>query len=396
MKVETKDYTGFSAQKLLNDDFFIWSHKEKTPETENFWKELLHSGQLAPKEYEEACFMLKFFNIRQQQIPSSQKEELWKRIVESNRRHKQKIRHIRISLFIAAAACLLVPLLLNKISVYHQDTIDKSLLRLSQTEVALQGDEIQLILPKQAITIEGTTSNICHDSKGHITVNSEQLQDPTSEEEGNYNQLIVPNGKRSTLAFEDGTRMWVNAGSRVIYPNKFKKERREIFVDGEVYMEVARDEERPFIVKTSTMNIRVLGTAFNVTAYKKDVQSSVVLASGSVSVKADTEEVKLVPNEMFSHNIHNGVHVEKVVVSDYTSWKDGIYIYHSEPLSSILNRISRYYGKEICYPPSIATFKCSGKLNLLEDLDSLLEGLTHTVPVNYKKTDEKYMLEERK
>ena len=49
MKIETKDYTGFSAQKLLNDDFFIWSHKEKTPETENFWKELLHSGQLAPE-----------------------------------------------------------------------------------------------------------------------------------------------------------------------------------------------------------------------------------------------------------------------------------------------------------------------------------------------------------
>ena len=396
MKIETKDYTGFSAQKLLNDDFFIWSHKEKTPETENFWKELLHSGQLAPEEYKQACFILEVFNIKQRQIPSSKKEELWKRIVESNRRYKQKVRRIRISLFIAAAACLLIPLLLNKINVYHQDTIDKSLLRLSQTEVTLQGDEIQLILPKQAITIEGTTSNICHDSKGHITVNSEQLQESAFSKEENYNQLIVPNGKRSTLTFEDGTRMWVNAGSRVIYPNKFKKERREIFVDGEVYMEVARDEKCPFIVKTSTMDIRVLGTAFNVTAYKKDVQSSVVLASGSVSVKADTEEVKLVPNEMFSHSKHNGVHVKTVVVSDYTSWKDGIYIYHSEPLSSILNRISRYYGKEICYPPSIATFKCSGKLNLLEDLDSLLEGLTHTVPVNYTKTDEKYTFEERK
>ena len=58
--------------------------------------------------------------------------------------------------------------------------------------------------------------------------------------------------------------------------------------------------------------------------------------------------------------------------------------------------MSRYFGMEICFPPSIATFKCSGKLNLLEDLDSLLEGLTHTVPVNYTKTDEKYTFEERK
>lgn len=396
MKVETKDYTSFSVQKLLNDDFFIRSHKERTPETENFWNELLRSGQLAPEDYEQACFILKVFTIKQQQIPSSKKEELWKRIAESNRRHKQKVRRIRISLFISAAACLLTLLLLNKINGYHQDIIDKSLLQLSQTEVALQGDEIQLILPKQAITIKGTTSNIRHDSKGYITVNSKQLKESASTKEENYNQLIVPNGKRSTLAFEDGTRIWVNAGSRVIYPNKFKEKRREIFVDGEVYMEVARDEERPFVVKTNTMDIRVLGTAFNVTAYKKDAQSSIVLASGSVSVKTDTEEVKLIPNEMLSHSKHNGIHVEKVVVSDYTSWKDGIYIYHSEPLSSILNRISRYYGKEICYPPSIATFKCSGKLNLLEDLDYLLEGLTHTVPVNYTKTEEKYTFEERK
>ena len=140
MKIETKDYTGFSAQKLLNDDFFIWSHKEKTPETENFWKELLHSGQLAPEEYKQACFILEVFNIKQRQIPSSKKEELWKRIVESNRRYKQKVRRIRISLFIAAAACLLIPLLLNKINVYHQDTIDKSLLRLSQTESTFSVD----------------------------------------------------------------------------------------------------------------------------------------------------------------------------------------------------------------------------------------------------------------
>ncbi len=102
-----------------------------------------------------------------------------------------------------------------------------------------------------------------------MTVNSEQLQESVTDEEHSFNQLIVPNGKRSTLALEDGTKMWINAGSRVIYPNKFKKNKREIYVDGEVYMEVARDEERPFVVKTNMLDVQVLGTSFNVMAYKK-------------------------------------------------------------------------------------------------------------------------------
>ena len=266
---------------------------------------------------------------------------------------------------------------------------------LSQIEVSTQGEEIQLILPGKSIAIKGQDSKIQHDSKGNVTVNSEQLQESVTDEEHSFNQLIVPNGKRSTLALEDGTKMWINAGSRVIYPNKFKKNKREIYVDGEVYMEVARDEERPFVVKTNMLDVQVLGTSFNVMAYKNDVQSAVVLASGSVRVNAKDGQVKLVPNEMFSYSEQRGGLVKEVVVADYISWKDGIYIYHSEPLSSILSRISRYYGKEISYDSDVAMFKCSGKLNLQEDLDSLLEGLTHTVPVDYIRSDEKYTVKKK-
>lgn len=394
MNTEMKNYAGFSAKELLDDNYFIQSHKERTPESDAFWYELLHSGKLVRAEYEHACLVLEAFGMKTEKISSSGKEELWNRITHANR-HIRKVRRIRMSVFLSAAASLLIVFLLNVSDIYNHDTIDESLQLLSQIEVSTQGEEIQLILPGKSIAIKGQDSKIQHDSKGNVTVNSEQLQESVIDEEHGFNQLIVPNGKRSTLALEDGTKMWINAGSRVIYPNKFKKNKREIYVDGEVYMEVARDEERPFVVKTNMLDVQVLGTSFNVMAYKNDVQSAVVLASGSVRVNAKDGQVKLVPNEMFSYSEQRGGLVKEVVVADYISWKDGIYIYHSEPLSSILSRISRYYGKEISYDSDVAMFKCSGKLNLQEDLDSLLEGLTHTVPVDYIRSDEKYTVKKK-
>lgn len=389
-----KNYAGFSAKELLDDDYFIQSHKKSTPESDTFWKEWLYSGKLARAEYEQACFVLKAFRMKKEQMTLLGKEELWKRITDVNRRVK-RTRRIRMSVFISAAASLLLVLLLNVTDGYDRVTVDKSLQLLSQREVAMQGEEIRLVMPKKSVAIKGRDSKIQYDSEGNVTVNSEKLLDADTNEEHGFNQLIVPNGKRSTLILEDGTKMWINAGSRVIYPNKFKKNRREIFVDGEAYMEVARDEKRPFLVATNMLQVQVLGTSFNVTAYKGDVQSSVVLASGSVCVSTEDEQVKLVPNEMLSYSEQSGSRVKKVVVADYISWKDGIYIYHSEPLSSILNRISRYYGKEIGYDPEVAMFRCSGKLNLQEDLDSLLEGLTHTVPVDYTQSDEKFTFKKR-
>ena len=103
------------------------------------------------------------------------------------------------------------------------------------------------------------------------------------------------------MTFADGSKVWVNAGTRVIYPVEFEKDKREIYVDGEIYIEVARDENRPFYVRTKDMNVRVLGTKFNVTAYESEAIRSVVLAQGCVQVEtARTPKAILAPNQMFS------------------------------------------------------------------------------------------------
>lgn len=394
-KTEMKNYGNIPVKELLDDDYFIQSHKHPTPESIVFWNERLQSGELDRKVYERACFLLDALSVKKEQVSLSKQEELWERIVQTNQRAK-RIRRFRLQFVVAsAAASLLIILWLNIGKISFNETVEESLYSLAQVEVPVNSDEIKLILQQQSIAIKGKNSIVQYDSIGNVVVNSEKVQDFEEESEHNFNQLIVPNGKRSTLALEDGTKMWINAGSRVIYPRKFEKNKRMIYVDGEVYMEVSHEENRPFIVKTNMMDVEVLGTSFNVTAYKKDVQSSVVLVTGSVRVTAKDEQVQIVPNERYSYSPQNGGQVKEVNSSDYISWKEGIYVYHSEPLSSILNRLSRYYGKDILYNQDVGQFKCSGKLDLQDDLDSLLEGLTHTLPVYCTKQGEKYVFSKK-
>jgi ferric-dicitrate binding protein FerR (iron transport regulator) len=119
-------------------------------------------------------------------------------------------------------------------------------------------------------------------------------------------------------------------------------------------------------------------------AYENDTNQHIVLISGSVRVHSgDNAETVLSPNEMYISENGNS-HVEKVNVEYFTSWKTGMYQYKSERLEVIMKRLSRYYGKDISCMPEVAHLKCSGKLDLKDDLNSVLRGISHTAPVNYQ------------
>ena len=167
-------------------------------------------------------------------------------------------------------------------------------------------EKVQLVLSNnEKLTIDGTETQLEYKKEGKVNVNSKQVDlspkgNPAQAQE--FNQLIVPVGRRSSITFADGTRLWVNSGSKVVYPVKFAKEKREIFVEGEIYLHVSRDEQKPFIVKTHQMDIKVLGTQFNVTAYENEANMQVVLVSGKVEVNLDKCKNVLAPNQMFSYD----------------------------------------------------------------------------------------------
>lgn len=395
-----KDYTKYSMEKLLEDDFFIRSNISPSLETINFWKEQIVAG-LDEQEYKLAMFFLRSINVKKEQMSDERQELVWTRIKDSNKILQiERNRRFR-SFMLFAAACVAVTIILS-VSIYTSvfNTTDIEVIA-REMKIASESDEIQLVLCDKPIPIGGKESKIQHDAKGAVVVNSEKVADlsqsspRSSKRSTEFNQLIVPNGKRSTLILEDGTKVWVNAGSRVVYPVAFAGGKREIYVNGEIFLEVTPDKKRPFVVKTKEMEVQVLGTSFNVTAYETDRSASVVLVNGAVVIDTkDKENVCLTPNNMFSY--HEGEsNIKEVDVNNYILWREGLYTYKSENLSIILDRLSRYYGKSISYKQDIAALKCSGKLDMQEDLEVVLDGLCQTAPVKYKKIGNEYVLVKR-
>ena len=393
-----KDYTKYTTEKLLEDDFFIESNTSPTLDTINFWKGQIVGG-LDEQEYQLAVFFLRSIRVKKEQMSNERQDLLWTRIKDSNK-ILQMQRNRRFRSFVWMVAASVTVLIIFSISYIYTNVNKTPDVEAIAREMAStpEAEDIQLVLPDKQIPISGQESQIEYDAKGTVVVNSEKIADAfqssanSSKRSLEFNQLIVPNGKRSTLILEDGTKVWVNAGSRIVYPVAFADKKREIYVNGEIFLEVAPDKNRPFVVKTKGMDVQVLGTSFNVMAYETDESASVVLVTGSVQVDTrDDEDFRLEPNRMFSY--HNGeCDIKDVNVNDYILWKDGLYTYRSEHLSVILDRLSRYYGKKISYKSDVADLRCSGKLDMQEDLEVVLDGLSQTAPILYKKVGEEYIL----
>lgn len=232
-------------------------------------------------------------------------------------------------------------------------------------------------------------ATIVYSDKGEVKVNSEKIEKGVTEkndkQKPEYDQLVVPKGKRTTLNLSDGSKLWINSGSRVVYPRVFAPDRREIYVDGEAYLEVKRNEQAPFIVKTDRFEVKVLGTVFNISAYKKMETSSVVLVEGSVNVKDENNiENRLLPNEAVE--IKNGAAGNKEVVETkyYTAWVDGFLLLKSEPIVRLLDKLNYYYGKTIIYTDDIKDLQLNGKLELKENILETLEMIASSTAITYK------------
>ena len=191
---------------------------------------------------------------------------------------------------------------------------------------------------------------------------------------------IVPFGKQSKIILSDQTEVWLNAGSRLIYPTVFRGGKRKVQLQGEAYFKVSKDKSNPFIVETANSKIKVLGTSFNVKAYPGEKVEETVLVEGAVLLNVGDQifgkEVQLKPEQrIVLSGTDYSYSVSKVDVRDYTSWIDGLFVFNEEPLPSVLMRISRFYKLEIKWESDVETREISGKLDLKDDYQRVLSAL---------------------
>ncbi|WP_165732110.1 FecR family protein [Polaribacter sp. 20A6] len=264
-------------------------------------------------------------------------------------------------------------------------------------------DEVVLVLGNgENLKIEKKDSNINYSKSGKkltIGEDTEIEQETSKNSKVAYNTLIIPYGKRSKINLSDGTIVWLNSGSKLIYPVVFNGDRRELYLEGEAIFDVAHDKKHPFIVMSKEQEVKVLGTVFGVTSYPEEGEINTVLKSGSVQISYHndpklnhySDKIKITPGTKATYNKETkGIVSEKVNVNNYFSWRDGVLIFKNNDLSYVMNRISRYYNLKVDIKnKNLAKEKFSGYLDLNESIDKVVKNISAS-------TNMKYTLEEGK
>ncbi|MDY9919350.1 MAG: FecR domain-containing protein [Proteiniphilum sp.] len=396
------DYTNYKDIDFLDDDFFIESMISPTKESEFFWSELIDRKKIDLNEFISANMLLESIRESRYELPQRRKDQLWKRIETTRNSLKDRRKKgIRLYKYLTVAACIAIIIglfftsLFERNSLYHENNQEIDYAKFQSLHEQHGQGEIRIVTQDRQVEIDGEDAEIKYDNAGALTINNEAVNKGTvytKSAELSYNQLYVPYGKRASLTLADGTSLWVNAGTTVIYPAVFPDHKREIYVDGEIYAEVRRDENRPFLVKTDKLEICVLGTSFNVSAYKEDALRKVVLVDGSVDIRLEGKNTRLVPNQLYTYSGQVSS-VETVDAEIYTSWRNGIYIFRDEPIESILQQLARYYNVIMIFPQQPSGIVCSGKLELKEDLSHLLNNLSQIASFNFGVKDNQYRIQ---
>lgn len=209
-----------------------------------------------------------------------------------------------------------------------------------------------------------------------------------------YNEIKIEKGGRgNTLLLSDGSRVILNAATTFRYPANFSADSRTVYLDGEAYFEVEKDEAKPFIVKLKKQDVTVLGTSFNVEAYSDESYSTVTLFSGSVSLDAYDESGEAM-SKMFlkpgqralSDNLSGSVSLENIDTSLAEAWTTGKYKFKDEPLSSIARRLEKYYDVQVhIETESLRQMKYTGTFSLEQDIQEVLNVLNQEKRYRIKK-----------
>lgn len=162
--------------------------------------------------------------------------------------------------------------------------------------------------------------------------------------------LSTPRGKTFEVVLGDGSKIWLNADSRLEYPSRFVGDRRVVKLYGEAYFQISKDEKRPFIVETDGLQTIVLGTEFNVRNYKKE-SSHVTLIEGSVKVNNTANEYSVVlsPGENARIMEDGSLGVQKVDVDTYIYWRDGYFYFDNRTFADIMQDIGRWYNVNVVF-----------------------------------------------
>ncbi len=371
---------------IENPLFFKWIY-HPTEEIESYWKQYLESNP------NESNLILDFkaqfkshLAHKNETLSDFEKKQLARRIItqlEAVDQKKNRFTIVQAAMRYAAVAILCLTIGGSLVYFYMQ-TSHRNFVVQSFSNTHNIKEPLLIIDNEEQIPLNNEDSELEYSNKGDILINNSMVIKEEKEDElPKMNTLIIPYGSRSTLTLADGTKVWLNAGSRLVYPSKFVDKTREVYLVGEAFFHVTKNEALPFVVKTSNLSVKVLGTQFNISAYPDDNTIQTVLAEGSVEVIKNKgslfeKSILLKPGQMALLNKkENEARVYNVDAEYYTLWTEGVFSFSNTDLNRIIKKLERYYNIRFQYAdPMDGSIKISGKLDVTKDRDEVFEYLT--------------------
>ena len=322
-------------------------------------------------------------------------EKGWQEVQKKVRR--KRMRHMMVKMF-ARVAVLVLPLLLGLLLYQHGDNtgIDH-VVQMADVEAITPGEAKALLTLDNGKVIKLSpcgVDTLKQQDGAYIALDSATLnyrvdgvsQRRSKQPQPVFHRVDIPHGGEYKLVLADGTCVHLNAMSSLRYPVPFAGDCREVELEGEGYFEVAKNGV-PFVVKTKGMQVEVLGTTFNLSAYPGDDAYQATLVSGSVKVVADSgKSLLLKPSQQVTLDAENGqMEVRTVDTSFYTSWVQGRINFKDQRLEDIMETLSRWYDMEVSYAnPGIRDLRFGCSLDRHESIVPLLQLLEKTEKVSVK------------
>lgn len=275
-------------------------------------------------------------------------------------------------------------------------------------------DKIQNITEiKRPILIRGTGDTIILTDVGIKAQNSDLIIENTSSKtltykrknisskkniekiKNNINHLIIPIGETYELFFTDGTYVKLNAKSELFYPDYFTENTREVTLIGEAYFDVVKDTSKPFIVKANGLDIKVLGTEFNISCYTKDQTITTTLVNGRVSIDLpDNTQRDIYPSQQLVFDRSQKKSIVKTVKTDlYTCWTENKMIFKNERIDILMSKLQNWYDFEVEYSnDKIKESRFSLEIDKNTELEKIIDIINFTSDIKLTYSNHKILI----
>ncbi|MBA0884825.1 FecR family protein [Flavobacterium undicola] len=370
---------------------------DSNPKLINILKEIVSNGsidaskiELLSQEEQELIKELQENNLLEEallHVESMDVDENWEELKEKMNLDKKPI-VINWKNIFQYAAVFVGLLSLVYVFQYKTDSRTKTIIPADAIQLVLENGDVQILSPNGKQQIVKKNGEVIASQKE----NKISYRSATSMDKLVYNEIKIPYGKTFVITLSDGTVVNMNAGSSLKYPVQFiKGHNREVVLEGEAFFDVTKDRKHPFIVKTRGVDVRVLGTKFNVSSYKEDVDINTVLVEGSVSMSnaaTPNEKAMLVPGEKGTwNNQKRAIAVEKVDTRFYTEWMNGELVFRKTAFKDIIIKLERSYNvtiennrKELLDKKFNASFNKN-----IESIEVVLETMSKIQGFTFKK-----------